>query len=399
VYVNESPRAISLVSPTTICSGNQIQLKAGKVLSFDGVNDQVLVPGFSTPANGGAVTVEFWIKVLAADLRNSSTFSVGTDQYNRLQAHAPYGNGMLYFDYGNINNPASRIAVDYNPYLGKWTHVALVSSGKANTFKGIYINGKLVASANTSDGNATLLSGLKIGSFVNNTLFLKGQIDEFKIWSVVRTEAQIKDGLNKVVAANTAGLMLYLQMHEGTGTVVFDKSGKGLNGTLTNGPTWIAPYTNVTTYSWTPATSPQSGELVYANPTTSTNYWLTVTDNKTGCTDLNYTPVTVTPAPCALSLLEEQTDLDGSAIITDIEFANQRIKIYPNPTNGNFKITMNEAKPVTIEIINAKGIKVKEIKGEEKEILINAMELLEGLYVENVISDKRIYRKKITIIK
>ncbi|MCR6641610.1 MAG: LamG domain-containing protein [Sporocytophaga sp.] len=281
VTIKETPRAINSFSSTNINLGESFDIKSGKVLSFDGVNDQVTAPLFTYPANGGAVTVEFWLKVNAEDVRNSSAFSVGSSHNDRLQAHVPWGDGSISFDYGNLSNPASRIAASYTPYLGRWTHVAFVSSGKANTFKAIYLNGKLVNSSNSSDGNTGTLYGLKIGSFINNTLYMKGMIDEFKIWNVMRTQEDIQAGMNKLIDENTPGLMLYLQMHEGTGSVVKDRSGKGLNGTII-GPVWTTPYTNMG-YSWSPATTPASGPNVTASSDYTANFLSTVVDYSNGC--------------------------------------------------------------------------------------------------------------------
>jgi len=390
VSVNESPRAISLVSSTSICPGTQIQLKASKVLRFDGVDDYVWVPNYSLPANGGATTIEFWLKMESANAKDNYAFTVGT------LSNGLIGNilqGSLTFQYGNSLNSASKISTDYNPYIGKWTHVALVSSGAAGTFKAIYLNGKLVTSSNTSNGNSLAISGLSIGSKII------GSIDEFRIWNVMRNEVQIKDGMNKQFPVTTPNLVLYLQMHEGTGTTVSDKSGYNLNGTLTNGPTWIAPYSNQS-YSWTPATSPQTGEKVDASPTANTSYSLIVTNTKTGCQGLYYTPVEVKPSPCTQSLIVQYKDIDEPSSVSGFDYANsQGIEIFPNPNNGAFIITMHEAQPVSIEIVDAKGNKVKEVKGSESQFNIDAQGLSAGLYAVNILIGNKIVSRKVTIIK
>src|SRR3989344_7084668 len=42
-----------------------------------------------------------------------------------------------------------------------------------------------------------------------------------------------------IAAAPTSGLIGYWNFDDGTGTTVADTSGNGINGTLTNAPTWI----------------------------------------------------------------------------------------------------------------------------------------------------------------
>ncbi|WP_028982439.1 LamG-like jellyroll fold domain-containing protein [Sporocytophaga myxococcoides] len=401
VVVKEGARAVSSFSSTNICPGETINLTGGKVLSFDGVDDKVTVPSFSNPANGGAITVEFWLNVDPANGRTRSAFSVGSDNNERLQAHTPGANGLLVFDYGNINNSSSRITADYQPYLGRWTHIAFVSSGKANTFKGIYINGKLVASANTSDGNNILLSNLRIGSFINNSFFLNGNIDEFRIWNTMRTEAEIKDGMYHTIEAGTLGLKLYLQMHEGSGSVAKDKSGNGINGTI-NGPTWTFMYPSANaTYFWSSPAGLQSGPDLSVTPLQTTTYSLVVKKTVSGCEAKDFTKVNVQPAPCApKSLVAQQFGIDGPSSVSNIHrLEEEGIEIYPNPNNGSFAVSMNQAQSVTIQIIDAKGNKVREFSSSEDKINVEAMELGAGFYAVNIISNGKMISKKMTIMK
>ena len=116
-------------------------------------------------------------------------------------------------------------------------------------------------------------------------------IDEFKIWNVMRTQQDIQAGMNKLIDENTPGLMLYLQMHEGTGIVVKDRSGKGLNGTIA-GPVWSSPFTNLS-YNWAPETNPVEGPNVTATPDYTRSFVSIVTDLSTGCIGDYYTKVTV----------------------------------------------------------------------------------------------------------
>ncbi len=352
--VSELPRALSFVSSTNMSYGETINIKAGKVLSFDGVNDQVTAPGFIYPANGGAVTVEFWLKVNAEDVRNSSAFSVGSSHSDRLQAHIPWGDGSISFDYGNLSNPASRIAASYTPYLGKWTHVAFVSSGKANTFKAIYLNGQLVNSANSSDGNTGTLYGLKIGSFVNNTLYMKGMIDEFRIWNVMRSQNEIQSGMNRFINEGTSGLILSLQMHEGAGTVVKDNSGNGLNGTI-SGATWTNPFANLT-YNWLIGTTPVSGTSMTMSPTEQTIVALTTQDNVSGCTSGYSTTVNVRGG-IATNSVNPVTYYRGGVMNvsfrTNMTFnPSNMFQVQLSDANGSFASPIAIGVGIQIELIN-----------------------------------------------
>ncbi|MHC5854526.1 LamG domain-containing protein [Nostoc sp.] len=179
---------------------------ASRPFEFDGVDDYVYVKNFEWNS-GGPVTVELWVKVNTTDIQENVTFSVGFQENpNRFQVHLPWSDRMLYWDYGNCARAGS-VEMDYTPYLDKWTHVALVSQGKGGTFKGIYLNGTLVASDNISDGPKIPLKKLAIGKW--GALYFKGTIDDFRIWNIVRSKKQIYADMNHRLEGNEPGLVGY----------------------------------------------------------------------------------------------------------------------------------------------------------------------------------------------
>jgi Concanavalin A-like lectin/glucanases superfamily/PLAT/LH2 domain len=215
--------------------GNHLALN--RALTFDGVDDYLLMDQFQW-STGGAVTVEFWVKVNTADVRSNGAFSVGNQggSVNRFQAHLTWVDQVLYWDYGDIGGNG-RLQVNYTPYLDKWTHVALVSEGNNGKFKGIYLNGNLVASGTVSDGPDIALTGLYIGQSQSN--FWKGAIDDFRIWNVVRTADQIKANMNQRLSGGEVGLVGYWRFNEGCGTVVRDRTSNANHGNFQGAPTWI----------------------------------------------------------------------------------------------------------------------------------------------------------------
>ena len=167
---------------------------AGRVgsaaLSFDGVNDYARNANFSWPT-GGAVTVSFWVNTPGGT--NGGAFSVGGQNApNRFSAHVPWPDNMLYWDYGDFNG-TGRVSTNCAPYLNQWTHVALVSGGNGGAFKGIYINGILVASGTVSDGPDIPLTGINVGRILIGTTsyWHKGQLDDVQIYNRVLTPTEI----------------------------------------------------------------------------------------------------------------------------------------------------------------------------------------------------------------
>lgn len=178
---------------------------AGNTLNFTQASDKLTAPTFEWKS-GGAVTVEFWNYVATANLgsQNAALRAGADDATNRFLIHAPFRDGNIYWDYGNINT-SGRISTDYKPYLDKWTHVAVVSNG--TSFKAIYLDGKLVASSEVADDPKNL-TGLILG------LSHFGKIDDFRVWNVVRTQEEIYGSMAKNMDPGTKNLATYYRLNE-----------------------------------------------------------------------------------------------------------------------------------------------------------------------------------------
>ncbi len=59
-----------------------------------------------------------------------------------------------------------------------------------------YINGELVASQALAGNPTTSTDPVRIGSDVDHPFSPNGSIDEVRLWSVERTQAQIREKLN-----------------------------------------------------------------------------------------------------------------------------------------------------------------------------------------------------------
>jgi hypothetical protein len=206
-------------SATTSASAPTLLFPNPSSMSFNGSTAYVNVPSFTWPAGGGPTTVSFWNFVATA--QNSSAFTVGSqDAPNRFQVHAPWGDGSIYFDYGDYN-ATGRISTSYTAKLNKWTHVALVSAGNGGSFKAIYLDGALAVSSSTaSAGPTTQLTGLQIGAWSSASCFHNGQIDDFRIYSRMLTATEI----GALAAGNTepaapTGLIATASINQNPGQV------------------------------------------------------------------------------------------------------------------------------------------------------------------------------------
>ncbi len=246
---------ISLLSFALCGISATAQTGPGTALSFDGVNGQMRVPGISN-APTTEVTIEFWQKVSA--VRVQSTFS----RHNFLpevnfDAFVPYGDGKVYWQFGNAGNGGDLSYTPPESLVGSWQHFALVASQSGN-FMRIYRNGVLEA----QKIGMTPYPGGNLDLDIGKAPY-GGLIDEFRIWNVARSQAQIQTGMNPGLATPQPGLVGYWRFDEGTGTNVSDSSGFGHLGYLVNGSLWVA-----STLPSVPASITQPASII--TPTSAT---------------------------------------------------------------------------------------------------------------------------------
>jgi autotransporter-associated beta strand protein len=116
----------------------------GQAFSFDGVDDQVIIPGFCNLLPTNEVTVEFWQKV--GSVRSQFNFCPATPNGNNIfDVSGPWADGVFYWEFGNANTHAGQLAyTPTNSIIGTWQHFACVASQNGNYMK-IYRNGVLEA--------------------------------------------------------------------------------------------------------------------------------------------------------------------------------------------------------------------------------------------------------------
>jgi len=143
------------------------------------------------------------------------------------------------------------------PLTNQWYHVALTYDATINEMR-LYINGALASNGVGTPSGTYNETNLYIGAYNNfgNIAFqFDGQIDEVRIWNVVRTAAEIANNRNCGLTGDEPGLLAYYRFNQGTAsgnnaglTTLLDESDKCLpnNGTLVgftlNGGTsnWVA---------------------------------------------------------------------------------------------------------------------------------------------------------------
>ena len=213
---------------------------AGTALSFNGAQSQtVIVPGAAVPSGNSPRTIEMWI------LSKSPSSNWAPD-------HTPFEHGgrnsLQAFGLDLDAFAMTRMELYLNPSANSlffvtgvgqdtWFHVASVYDG---TMTHAIVNG-VEKGALTPTGGAlqTPVSSLYVGSGILRNYFT-GSIDEVRIWNVARTAAQVAQDMNYRLVGNEPGLVAYYRFDEGSGTVARDGTSGANNGTLTNGPAYVA---------------------------------------------------------------------------------------------------------------------------------------------------------------
>ena len=87
---------------------------------------------------------------------------------------------------------------------GSWTHIAVVFNGTRRIH---YVNGEQVLNVPETGPLTTSTSEMRIGSDVSFQKTPAGSIDEVRLWSIARTQAQIRQFINKRINTAQAGLV------------------------------------------------------------------------------------------------------------------------------------------------------------------------------------------------
>lgn len=187
----------------------------------------------------GNLTIEMWLKV--DDWRRYQIF-----HKNSFGECAVFmeTNGVLRFQHGDGSSSYSfscRTPVNQK----EWTHVAVVRDAYNKRIRW-YINGIFQIQHNFTNFIANTSDNFLIGS--GEQAQLRGNIDEFRIWNVVRTDKEISDYMYRTLRGREEGLVCYLKFDEGSGNIVYDSSLYENNGILYTG-------------SWEPAEIPLNGNI------------------------------------------------------------------------------------------------------------------------------------------
>lgn len=175
-------------------------------LNFDGIDDGISLTTQSLPMQDVARTVE-------ARIRTTNN-SMGGAIVTFGNPSIVNGRFALYESGGNLNFVAEYN--DYNTNMriddGLWHHVAATYDGG---FLKLYLDGVLVGSQMKYLDTKFLEFSIGFRGASRPSEFFRGDIEEVRIWNVVRTPAQINDYKNDRLTLPQSGLVSYYKFNQG----------------------------------------------------------------------------------------------------------------------------------------------------------------------------------------
>ena len=213
----------------------------GNALSFDGVDDHVVIGDAPALDITGALTLEAWVNLAslpAADQSEgivSKYLAAGNERSYSLEINSA-GNAILAVSANGANR--AEVVGTQAIATGKWTHVVGVFEPSGRM--ALYLDG-ILDSEITSGIPVSIYSSAAdvwIGSteavVADNAI--GATIDEVRIWNVARSTVEIQDNMFKQLAGDEPGLVAYYVFDEldaTTSSLLPDRVGTN-HGTLTN---------------------------------------------------------------------------------------------------------------------------------------------------------------------
>ncbi|MDT3428367.1 glycosyltransferase involved in cell wall biosynthesis [Paenibacillus forsythiae] len=160
-------------------------------------------------------TYEFWVKAeeeqaldeernTGADGTGGRAYLVGPDFYPEGSAGCGISvgtNGIAVYEH-SVNHLPARLVFAHD--FSEWQHVAVVSDNKKLR---LYINGARVKEESMASNVERVIPSLGIGGHQYGTF--KGQVREFRLWSVARSEEEIGTHIFSALDGDEGGLYFY----------------------------------------------------------------------------------------------------------------------------------------------------------------------------------------------
>jgi hypothetical protein len=202
-------------------------------LQFDGLNDYATTGTARFPKPILPQTLSLWVKI-------ASTSSDQDWVTLRRDADSGYEFGLAGGGLPTVSRVyGASVVVQSSTALeiDHWQFVAYVFDGSQHA---IYVDGALVGTGTTGANNRSPTMSW-LGTFDGSLNLYNGWLDELRIWSVARTEADIQNDMASGSPPMDPNLVAYYSFNESGGQRVYDRSGNGNHASLGDGVTDCMP--------------------------------------------------------------------------------------------------------------------------------------------------------------
>jgi hypothetical protein len=204
--------------------------KEGRCFEFDGTSDYINISS-PTPTDvfTDDYTVSFW--VYPEDLSKENHFF--STSYSSSPSILLYYIGEIRFIENDSGNTEFFNSDNLSLNENEWYYLTLKRLG---TDLYLYVNGVQRATA-TSTGVDVSSRDYQIGWAVprnKSTAYFNGLIDQVKIYNVALTQREIMEEMHN----GKPGPILDLDFNESSGSIAYDKSGQGNDGTILSNTSW-----------------------------------------------------------------------------------------------------------------------------------------------------------------
>ncbi|MCX6290366.1 MAG: T9SS type A sorting domain-containing protein [Bacteroidetes bacterium] len=200
---------------------------------------------------GYELTMEVWIRIYNSSW-NQKIMGKVTNTFNN-----GYVMAMQTGNYAEVWDPVHYQLISGSvPVDSAWVHLAMTYAAGGQLTE--YINGVNVGSINAgvdpiASSTNPFIIGMAPWDLISFQTF--GSLDEVRVWSIARSQADIRSTMFKHLQGNEAGLIAYYDFNSASGTNVPDLTSNANNGTVDAA---AAPY-----YSWQPSYAAVGGDEMY----------------------------------------------------------------------------------------------------------------------------------------
>jgi len=225
--------------PTVYCDGGSTY--SGMALHLDGGSSYGSLP---RPVQDD-FTLEAWIKTTTSLSGNQFWQGIGLFHADVQGGNNDFGAAIINdsFAFGMGLGPGLEdvmIQSTSTVTSGEWMHVA-VTRKKSTGEVQLFVNGTMEGSSTYAQvSSLSAATTMTIGGNTIDGHYFNGDLDEVRIWNVVRAPGDIMSNMYKKLAGNEAGLVGYYKFDDASTTTASDPSPSNVALTLTGQASKVA---------------------------------------------------------------------------------------------------------------------------------------------------------------